>query len=113
MNQFDVDKIVNYCRDNLALREAQIADEYYYCSLPLCVIDTIYSIGAHYKSTELTVKRFCDFFGLERLSMVRFPDHATQISISEFLSMYDRIGIEGMANQVFQNRQRTSTRNGF
>ena len=113
MNQSDIDKIVNYCRNNLDLNEARLADEYCYRSLPLCVIDTIYSIGAHYKSTELTVKRFCDFFGLERLSMVRYPDPASQLPVSEFLAIYDRFGISEMANRVFQNRQRTSTRNGI
>jgi hypothetical protein len=112
MNQSDIDKIVNYCRNNLDLSKARLADEYSYRSLPLCVIDTIFSIGARYQSTDLTVKRFCAYFGLERLSLVRYPDPASQISISEFLAIYDRIGIEEMANQVYQNRQRTSTRNG-
>jgi hypothetical protein len=113
MNQSDLDLIVHSCRINLDLRNARLDDEYYYCSLPLCVIDTIYSIGARYQSTELTVKRFCAYFGLERLSRERYPDPASQVSISEFLAIYERMGIEAMADQVYQNRQRTSTRSGI
>jgi hypothetical protein len=113
MHQSDLDQIVSYCRNNLDLRNARLADEYSYRSLPLCVIDAIFSIGARTQSTDLTVKRFCAFFGLERLSLVRDPDPASQLSISEFLAIYNRMGIQAMANQVYQNRQRTSTRNGI
>ena len=113
MNSSDIILIANHCREKLQLDDAKLADEYYYRSLPLCVIDTIFSIGARYQSTRLTVIRFCNRFGLERINFTRYPDPESQISISEFLEIFKRFGVEEMANQVFQNRQRTSTKSGI
>jgi hypothetical protein len=109
----EIDQIAKYCRTILHLDEDTLDAEGYYNNLPLSVIDTIFSIGARYESTELTVKRFCTHFRLKRLSDVRYPEPSSQLSISEFLNYYDRFGIERMADEVFQNRQRTSTRNGI
>jgi hypothetical protein len=109
----EIFQVAEYCRTHLDLDEDILDSEGYYNSLPLSIIDTIFSIGAKYESTELAVKRFCVFFGLKRLSEVRYPDPALQLSISEFLNFYERFGIRRMADEVFQNRQRTSTRNGI
>jgi hypothetical protein len=113
MNQTDIQQIVQYCQIHLKLKDAVDAEAYSYRSLPFCVIDTIYSIGARYQSTERTVKRFCDFVGLERIDPTHSPEKASQISISRFLEMYDHYGVDRMAIEVFQNRQRTSARNGI
>lgn len=108
-----ISQVAEYCRTHLNLDEDILDTEGYYNSLPLSVIDTIFSIGAKYESTELTVKRFCRYFGLKRLSTVRYPEPSLQLSISDFLEYYDRFGIGRLAEEVFQNRQRTSTRNGI
>lgn len=109
----EITQIAKYCRTHLHLDEDTLDSEGYYNSLPLSVIDTIFSIGAKYESTELTIKRFCTYFGLKRLSDVRYPKPSLQLSVSDFLNSYDRFGIRRMADEVFQNRQRTSTRNGI
>lgn len=108
-----ITQTAEYCRAHLDLENDTLDSQGFYNSLPLSVIDTIFSIGARYESTELTVKRFCSYFGLERLSDVRYPDRSLQLSISDFLTYFDHYGIQGMAEVVFQNRQRTSTRNGI
>lgn len=105
MKKADIDKLVRYCQDSLDFSEVSAENEYGYASLPLCVIDAVYSIGALYASTWQTVLRFCEFFGF---SYVEDP-----LKMSEFLDLYRQYGDEGMANQVYQNRQRTSTRNGI
>jgi hypothetical protein len=113
MNQADIIQIANYCQAELGLKPSSSTDEDYYCSLPLCVIDTVFSIGALYQSTLRTVKRFCDYFGVEMVSTVRDPDPGLQLPVSRFLALFDSYGVERMAGEVFQNRQRTSTRNGI
>ncbi len=56
-----VDTITAYCRTKLDLTQAILTDQAYsYYSLPLCVIDAVFSIGVRYSSTEATVRRFCD-----------------------------------------------------
>jgi len=113
MNNNNIIQLAQFCRTYLNMDEDTLDAEGYYRSLPFSVIDTVFSIGARYESTELTVKRFCTHFGLKRLSDVRYPEPSTQLSTSQLLNYYDRYGIERMAGEVFQNRQRTSTRNGI
>ena len=50
--------IFNKCVTDLPLAGARLSDEYYYDSLPQCVIDAVYSIGVNYKSTRNTVIRY-------------------------------------------------------
>ncbi|MCL2855755.1 MAG: hypothetical protein FWE21_09095 [Defluviitaleaceae bacterium] len=39
------DKLAMYCKSKLDLGNASLSDGHYYSSLPLCVIDAIFSIG--------------------------------------------------------------------
>ncbi len=113
MQHSDIQTIADYCKTHLDLASAQLVDEDYYQSLPFCVIDTVYSINANYTSTRNTVIRFCDHFGLKRVNRSRPGATAEQLSISAFIKLYDQHGVVAMAEQVYQNRQRTSTRSGI
>ncbi len=42
------------------LEPLPLPSEFYYPSLPLCIIDAVYSIGVTYTSTRKTVIRFCE-----------------------------------------------------
>jgi len=77
-----------------------------YRSLPLCVIDAVYSIGVRYESTERTVADFCKW------SRWRYEQEYT---IREFLDLVSRYAgnWEALAVEVFRNRQRTSSRSGI
>jgi hypothetical protein len=60
----NLDKLVIYIRqtlDDLSTPLSDPANEY--ASLPQCVIDAVFSIGARYESTENAVKHFCDRVG--------------------------------------------------
>ena len=59
---------------NLDLKGARLSDSYYYNSLPLCLIDAIYSIGVHYTSVENAVKNFCKNVDTPRISYMRDPN---------------------------------------
>ena len=73
----------------------------------------MFAIGANYTSTENTVNRFCEYFNLQRLSRVRYPDKSAQLSITEFVELYNKHDNEWLAEQVYRNRQRTSTKSGI
>lgn len=105
--------VAKLCKAKLDLANASFSDEASYRSLPLCVIDAIFSINANYKSTQNTVTRFCEYFGISELSQIPLPTIAEQLSMAEFISYYEQYGSNGMAEQVYQNRQRTSTRSGI
>lgn len=40
-----IKRLAQYCDKILDLKRAKLNEEYFYQSLPLCVIDSIYSIG--------------------------------------------------------------------
>ena len=113
MQKEDIVVLAQFCRDHLELGEIKLGSEYGYSSVPLCVIDAVFSIGVRYSSTENTVSRFCEFFDVPKIRGNQVPDPTDQLSVSEFLKMYAEYGIDGMMEQVYRNRQRTSTRNGI
>lgn len=108
----DADIIAQYCRDKLDLASPNEPEEASYASLPLCIIDTVFSIGARYASTELTVNRFCECVHIPRFAK-SCNAAQDQYSVQDFLDLYSRLGVQSMAEQVFRNRGRTSTRNGI
>ncbi|MDR1103285.1 MAG: ADP-ribosylglycohydrolase family protein [Tannerella sp.] len=119
-----VELVVKYCTDNLDLNQ-QLPDEYYYSSLPLCVIDSVFSINARYRSVKNTVRRFCEHYNKYRRSgfpvkesrderRAMFPPIEEQISVTTVLEhLMDYEGKPELANIVFGNRQRTSPRSGI
>ncbi len=74
-------------------------------SLVLAVIDSIFSISAKYESTIKTVDRFAAYVGINR--------GKDEYTTSEFIDQFENVDSELLANEIFKNRQRTSTRNGI
>ena len=64
----NVNDLVNYSKTKLSLGGAQLSDEYYYDSLPLCLIDAIFSIGVRYSSTSKTVNNYTVSKGIKKIS---------------------------------------------
>ena len=115
MDKLEITKVVEYCRNVLCLDNERLSDEYFYQSLPLCVIDAVYSLRARYESTRLVVIRYCNYFKLQRIRENRevVTPIETQESIDEFLEKMNKLGIERFTNEIFDNRQRTSTQSGI
>lgn len=91
-----------------------IAEEYSYASLPLCVIDSVYSIGVRYEGVRNVVQRYCAFAGVPKQCPVgSTPARSAQQSITAFLTLVRGFEVERLASEVFANRQRTSARNGI
>lgn len=104
-----------FCEKHLDLENAVLGEEYYYQSLPLCVIDAVYSIGAHYSSTRNVVVRFCKKFNLQRIRDAKneLPKTSEQLSTSSFLNIISGYSPVELAKNVFENNQRTSAQNGI
>lgn len=107
--------VVELARATLDLSRTTFPEEYYYHSLPLCVVDAIFSINARYRAVQNVIARYCSYFGLPRLRQPRdrLPPIEEQESVSSFCGKYAERSAEAFAVQIFQNRQRTSTRNGI
>lgn len=111
----EIQKIVESCQKYLNLSNAKLSDEYFYNSLPLCVIDSIFSIGVNYSSTKNVVIKYCNYFKLKRIrnNKNEIPSIEEQESISNFCEKFDKLGLSFFVNNIFMNRQRTSTKNGI
>ena len=65
-----VERLADYI-EAIGLVPAEDTEAYRYASLPLCVIDAVFSIGVKYETTEATVDRVCDRLGWPRLASSR------------------------------------------
>ena len=83
----DYQAIAALCKAKLDLISAIAGDDWYQ-SLPLCVIDTVFSIGARYTSTRNTVLRFCTYFGLQCFTKNNRPSIENQFSLTSFIDLY-------------------------
>ncbi len=111
----EIRTIAAYCKKNLDLSHATLSEEYFYNSLPCCVIDAVYSIGVTYTATRNVVKRYCDYFNLRKIraDMTALPAIEAQESITDFCNAYTNRGTSFFTDTVFMNRQRTSTVRGI
>lgn len=98
------------------LHEARLPDEYYYASLPLCVIDAVFSIGVRYESTRRTVRNWCDSQTPAWRMIDRSPgseQRRSQHTLEEFIDFLKGRDFISLAQKVFKNSQRTSPTNGI
>jgi hypothetical protein len=110
------ERIAQYCNAHLNLQNAELSEEYYYRSLPFCIIDAVYSLAARYSSTRNAVIHFCNVAGLQRLRQhgSPYPDTGEQYQVHQFKEFLSGYGdYRRIATEVFDNRQRTSSKNGI
>ena len=113
----EAERVAEHCRQVLYLKDLTTGTEYAYPDLPLCVIDAVYSIGVRYESVKNVVARYRAYYSVE--DMFTFdpadvsPARAAPHTIRDFVANLEREGVERFATQIFQNRQRTSTRGGI
>lgn len=83
----DVPALVAACRVVLASSAPiEVAEEYGYASLPLCVIDSVFSIGVRYEGVRNVIKRYCRRFGMPKQAPKRtVPPREQQKSITGLL----------------------------
>jgi hypothetical protein len=107
--------VVDACRAIVAnVDSIEVDPEYFYASLPLCVIDSVFSIGVRYESVRNVLDRYCRRFALPRQSSTRSaPPREQQESASDFLARVAPMKVDQLATDVFGNRQRTSARSGI
>lgn len=110
-----IQSVTKFCTDNLDLDTAELGYEYYYASMPLCVVDSVFSIGVRYEGVTNTIQRLCDYYKISQRAKDKLtvPSIDEQLSASDFLKMFGDNTPEQLANEVYKNRQRTSTHNGI
>ena len=111
----DLASLVGALEQDIKVGEVALPGEYFYSSLPLCVIDAVFSINARYQAVQNVVNRYCSYYGLMcyREDKRGTPARTKQHSIGELIRNIENLGPEPFAEDVFRNRQRTSTRSGI
>jgi hypothetical protein len=103
-----IENIRKFCNINFADKKNYVLqDEYNYSHLPLCVIDSIFSIGVKYEGVQNVVNRFCQHYKIDKFSTTE------ELSTSYFLNLMEQQTAQELANNIYKNRQRTSTVNGI
>jgi hypothetical protein len=105
----ELEKLLEHIKAEIDLdRDTALGPEYFYASLPLCVIDAVYSIGVKYTGTRNTVVRWCKHEHWPEFRNGAHHEH----SMADFLTVLRRYTDEQLARDVFGNLQRTSSRSG-
>jgi hypothetical protein len=103
-----IEKVTVACKEILSNnKDFQLAEEYDYGHLVLCVIDSVFSIGVRYQSVKNTINHFCAYYRIEK-----FPKDK-EVTNSQILEKMEKSTLEILTEKVFQNKQRTSTKNGI
>jgi hypothetical protein len=115
IDELTISKIVDFTKNNIKIENYKLDPEFYYQSLPLCVIDSVYSIGVKYEIVRKTVKNFCEYNNLIvfRQNIDSIPEQESQFSVTDFIDMFGKTDFDELANSVFKNRQRTSSKSGI
>lgn len=108
-------RLIEALRSKLDLSELLNPEEYAYQSLPLCILDAVFSINAKYESTRNVVERYCRHYRLRqvRKDPLCLPPVEEQEPVSAFVEKVTQLGPEKFAGMVLANRQRTSTKSGI
>jgi hypothetical protein len=108
----DVSKLVAHIVAKVGeISVASPDDAYPYASVPLCVIDAVFSLGVRYESTWRTV---CSWSERHNWEMCRWRSRE-QRTVTDFIQVLQPYAFcfEDMARKVFCNRHRTSPRSGI
>jgi hypothetical protein len=110
----DAATIAEACDRELPLQGARLGDEYLYQSLPLCVIDAVFSIGVRYQGVRNIVERYCSYFSLQKFRNPpeQVPPREQQEALSTLIAHFGTPSPEQFSRKIF-NKQRTSSRNGI
>ena len=112
-----ISTFASFCEKELNLHRQLIVEgrtdpnETFYKSLPICIMDAVFSIGVNYQSVEKAEHTFIEHF---KLNIPRSVPVQNEYTIHDFLAhMATFSSFEEAASVGFNNRQRTSSRNGI
>lgn len=108
MNKEIIGKVTEFCVENFAdKKDYKLPDVYDYGHLPICVIDSVFSIGVKYEIVQNTVNRFCKHYNIDKFSK------NSNLTTSECLKLMEKESIAELTENIYKNRQRTSTQSGI
>ncbi len=115
-NEVDVDRLMRHIEAKIDLaRAARGLDFNYWASLPLCIIDSVFSIRAKYSGVERVVIKWCESQKPPWEWKTGFkPATDTGPTVRDFVDVIESCLAGGCKyEELFGNKQRTSPRGGI
>ena len=110
----DLDKVIESLRSLPGLAQPVDYAEFRYASLPLCVLDAIFSINARWESVSAAVGRYAAHYGLPLTHPPGIvPNPEQQATVDDLIAHITSVGPDRFAADVMRNSTRTSTRGGI
>lgn len=108
-------KMADFARRELDLEAAELSASYFYHSLPICVVDAVFSMGVRYVNALNVVERLCKKTAILKFRAANsdFPARDAQFTVSQCLEHIGGASYEDLAAFFFENWQRTSTKKGI
>ncbi|AEJ38290.1 hypothetical protein TPY_0063 [Sulfobacillus acidophilus TPY] len=111
----DAERLAEYMERTLPLRDLRLGNEYRYAHLGLALVDAVFSVGIKYTTTSRVVARYARY---QRLTLFRpneteWPSVKDQEPLDALVALGERLGPQRLADEVFQNRNRTSSSGGI
>lgn len=95
MNSSDPEKLAQFCKDNIEI----ITSEIPYQSLPICIIDCVYSLRTKYNAiTKPIVQRYSEKYLQNDISN-------TNDTISNFIDRLNKIGLSQFVEEIGGNHR--------
>ena len=118
MSKTNISNFIAYCETELDLHQKLVIEkktdpnETFYKSLPLCIIDAVFSIGVKYTSVMKAEENFISYFNLNIDR--EYPFKNKEYTIDQFIKdMKTFSSFDEAAAKGFKNKQRTSSCNGI
>lgn len=110
-SQRDIARLAAYADTVLDLARAQHGGGYFYQSLPLCVLDAVFSLGVRYQAVRNVVARHCADANVKQFRPYGspFPPREDQESIGSSCNRLRGWGTPDLIAARLGSRQRTST----
>ena len=106
-----IKNFADYCERKLSIAGKSDPNLDFYKSLPLCILDAVYSIGVKYSSTAKVTERYIKHFDL---NISRSAADENEHTVKDFLNnIKEAGGAKAFAEKVVHNKQRTSSRKGI
>ena len=112
MKHDEINTLCCTCEKLFNLDEPEMVKAYCYDSLPMCILDAVFSIGVRYTSTQNVVKNYCTYYGLREYNLTQ-DARGDQHTVTQFIYNVESLGVGQSADDVFRNHQRTSSRSGI
>ena len=105
----NIDRVLHAVGRSFPLDDVELPDEFFPAHLSVALVDAVFRfrVGSGERPTR-PAERYCRRFGVarRRADTWELPEPDEQETLADLMSHYDEIGVDAMADDVFQSRFR-------